>query len=841
VSSLRRSLVAAVVMAGALAPLPEASFASTPPPPGDTSGLAASASTPVVLSGSGFGHGVGMSQYGAYAMAVAGASVSNILSFYYQGAALGSVADPSVGLGPIAVGIVRGAPQLTLSVSGRSGGADHAEIRSGSPAGPVVGTCAVDTTCVIQAANGQVQLAGSPATGTRAQPLFVMVEQQIGPVFVRVAEWGHTASHGYIEVLPTPTDPNLLNGVNVIDLDYAYVAGIAEVPSSWPAAALDAQAIAARTYAWQRHRGGSCDCDVTADTFDQVYAGWDKEQQQPWADAANRTRSQAVLFNGQKISAFYSSSSGGRTEANEDAFGGSPIPYLRSIDDPWSLTPANPYRTWQRSFSAAQAATDFGLDRVLGVAVTARTQGGSIARAVVSGVKNGVGVTTSYTGSDLRFILSLPSTHASVPQSSFDEYLLLYNPATSDAHVAISFLLSGGEAPIPLSVVVPAGTRQTIHVNDYVPFREVSASVHSDVPVVAERAMYFVYQGKWAGGDASEGVVAPSQRWLLAEGYDAPNFDTYNLIANPGASPTTAHVRLLGGDGHTATVDLPLAPHSRGTIRLNDVPGFSFGDVSTDVTADQPVVAERSEYFDYTGLDGSANFSGGDAAPGVPAPATTWYLAEGYTAEQFITFLLLENPGDVDAHPALTFLRPAGSPVLLTPTVAAHSRRTFLLNQIPGLEATEVSTKVASDVPIAAEHALYFNYHGWIDGSNHHGVTAPQTTWYLAEGYAAPNFDTYVLIANPDPTQTAHVSLEFHQNAGLAGTRSLDVPPQSRRTVKVNDSVAGDVSTVLRSNIGVVVERSMYFDYYGRQGGSDAVGASSPSTDWFFAEGYTGS
>src|SRR3989442_1625117 len=79
-------------------------------------------------------------------------------------------------------------------------------------------------------------------------------------------------------------------------------------------------------------------------------------------------------------------------------------------------------------------------------------------------------------GSQLRYAFSLPPTHADVTAPRpFDEYLLLYNPGSTVAHVNLSLLLTGGDPPVSVNVDVPAGSRSTVHVNDYTPLREVSA------------------------------------------------------------------------------------------------------------------------------------------------------------------------------------------------------------------------------------------------------------------------------------------------------------------------------------------------------------------------------
>jgi SpoIID/LytB domain protein len=140
------------------------------------------------------------------------------------------------------------------------------------------------------------------------------------------------------------------------------VYGIGEVPSSWPMQAMESQAVAARSYALahaigSQHRSdhGACNCALYPSTVDQVYAGWDKEAQGAgWVRAVRNTAGQVVLYKGNVITAVYSSSSGGYSEANEYSWFTSPVPYLRSVCDPGDYTSANPNRTWSAKLTGAQ-------------------------------------------------------------------------------------------------------------------------------------------------------------------------------------------------------------------------------------------------------------------------------------------------------------------------------------------------------------------------------------------------------------------------------------------------------------------------------------------------------
>ena len=145
--------------------------------------------------------------------------------------------------------------------------------------------------------------------------------------------------------------------VTTIDVD-RYLAGVVplESPPSWPAAALQAQAIVARTFALAK-RTLSRAWDVRADESDQRWGGVEAEH--PAATAAiAATRGRTLTFNGSPASVFYSSCCGGHTADIVAVWNGTPLPYLRGVDDPW-CAPAPDYR-WSRSVALDRALAAFG-------------------------------------------------------------------------------------------------------------------------------------------------------------------------------------------------------------------------------------------------------------------------------------------------------------------------------------------------------------------------------------------------------------------------------------------------------------------------------------------------
>jgi SpoIID/LytB domain protein len=200
----------------------------------------------------------------------------------------------------------------------------------------------------------------------------------------------------------------LLGGkVQTLPLE-TYVRGVvaAEMPAGWPLAALEAQAIASRTYALTAHAGGS-KFDVYADTRSQVYRGVAAET--PQTDTAiTDTAGQIVTYAGEPAITYFFASSGGRTENVEDGFPGSqPEPWLRGVTDAYETAQSN----WKLSISFATAAARLkGLVKgsFRGIEVLAR----GFSPRILSAAVLGSGGNTQVSGPALEARLGLDSTWA---------------------------------------------------------------------------------------------------------------------------------------------------------------------------------------------------------------------------------------------------------------------------------------------------------------------------------------------------------------------------------------------------------------------------------------------
>jgi stage II sporulation protein D len=284
-----------------------------------------------VVVGHGYGHGVGMSQYGAYGYASHGMGYRFILRHYYSGTTIGTLRGPR---------IVR----VLIEVRGGDVGFRGATSACG---------VALDSSrsYVARRVGRGVQLRGG---GGRALASCGRQLRAAGDGRVSV---GGSPYRGALEVVPTASDSGSLNAVNAVPVDQ-YVKGVVpnESPASWPLAALEAQAVAARSYALSSQVDGN-GFDLYADTRSQVYEGIGSEAARA-NQAASLTRGQVVMYGGKIAQTYFSACSGGHTESVQNVFFGPPVPYLVGVPDPYDG--ACPLHTWKLEFSGRELSAKLG-------------------------------------------------------------------------------------------------------------------------------------------------------------------------------------------------------------------------------------------------------------------------------------------------------------------------------------------------------------------------------------------------------------------------------------------------------------------------------------------------
>ena len=350
------------------------------------------------------------------------------------------------------------------------------------------------------------------------------------------------------------------------------------------------------------------------------------------------------------------------------------------------------------------------------------------------------------------------------------------------------------------SLVVPGGSRATLHVNDVTQPGDVSLALQSDHPVAAMRSV-FLSDGWTNDGAVAPGIAAPSQTWYLPEAYTGVGFRTYLALFNPGAVAATTHVTYLTSKGPVDGGDISVPPASRTTVPLHLV--MPNAELSLQLASDQPVVAERTEVFDFQGTRGMQN------AAGYVAPSPALHFAEGYTGNGFQEYLLVQNP-DPRPTTARVSLLTSGNPVTINVDLPGQGRATVDVNAAVGANR-EVGATVEAPSGIVAERVQYFHTVDTEGGTAAAGFS-PSAWSILPEGYVGPGFRTYVLLSNPGDAD-ASVQLTYLTEGGAFARAPLSVPGHSRVTVDTGNDVGGSFGVQVQSDRPVVAEEAEYFAF----------------------------
>ena len=340
----------------------------------------AKASVDWEVLGHGFGHGVGMSQYGAYGYARHGKGYRFILGHYYSGTTIGTLPGPRV-------------VRVLIAIAGGDVGFDGATSACGQSLDP-------ERDYAAHRLGGSVQLRSS---GGRALANCGGKLRAAGAGSVQI---DGTPYRGALEVVPTDSDAGSLNAVNAVAVDQ-YVKGVIpnESPASWPQAALRAQAVATRSFALTGGVGGN-GFDLYNDTRSQVYKGLSSETAAT-NEAADATHGQVVMYGGKIAETFFSACSGGHTESVQNVFFGPPIPYLVGVPDPYDYY--CPLHSWKLKFSGPEISAKLGsyLDgRLKQVVVTQR----GVSPRIVWARLIGTAGTTKIRGDELESALGAYSS-----------------------------------------------------------------------------------------------------------------------------------------------------------------------------------------------------------------------------------------------------------------------------------------------------------------------------------------------------------------------------------------------------------------------------------------------
>ena len=411
-----------------------------------------------IIVGSGWGHGVGLSQYGALGQALDGRSWQDILSHYYPGSSLSD--------SPVDKQIIVGLSQDKTAVFVRLDKfTDDAQLEMSIDGNPVA-TIGSGTIIRIESNGNSVVTSGgddgrAESRGTGKKISFRisagsgLINTNSGTPETNagsaLSSPGHRYKYGTLNVVYGGDNDGRADLYTSISMRLAdeYPLGIAEMSSSWPKAALVAQVVASRSYGLGKANSGirgNCGCHIYNNATDQVYVGYSKESD-PWRDAVNSALNGAgqpavLTFGGKAITAYFASSTGGRTMSTLDAWGGN-VSWSQSVDDNWSLNARNPNSRWGVRMSQSAMAAALGLSNVQSIDVVERYSSGA-ARTLVAKDSNGGSVTLSGRTFQARMKLkstyvigavdiALADTLGGIPtQSGFDEFAYRAQQAAAD-------------------------------------------------------------------------------------------------------------------------------------------------------------------------------------------------------------------------------------------------------------------------------------------------------------------------------------------------------------------------------------------------------------------------
>ncbi len=374
-------------------------------------------------------------------------------------------------------------------------------------------------------------------------------------------------------------------------------------------------------------------------------------------------------------------------------------------------------------------------------------------------------------------------------------WIMLMNPQRKMAEAILTLTRPDGSIVRKEYSLKPT-SRLSIPLDDIVPEAPISVVVEADQGVYAERTTYFAHDGH-----TTAGAQAPARTWYFAEGFTGGGFETWILLHNPHAAPTRTTISFAGEDGSIVKREYTLSPISRPSILVNQVlPNVSF---STVIEAERDILAERVVFFSgRRGVHGSI---------GASAPASTWYLPEGYTGPGFESWFLFYNASQNWANATITFMKDDGSTVVRRHRLRPTARFTLSANTI--VPNAAFSTRVEADQPLVVERAVYFS-----DREGGHcspGATKLAHTWYLPEGLTSQT-DTFIMVMNPNSVR-ANVQVTIMKENGSTVTRHYLMKPTSRLTIRLNDLVPNArLATRIGADQPVAAERAMYLT--GRKG-----------------------
>jgi stage II sporulation protein D len=370
------------------------------------------------FQGSGYGHGVGLSQMGARSMALAGQSSEQIIKYFYKDVVIEQKDDSKI----LRVNIGHLLASAKISTATKGSQLQIIQGEAGSESILPVSSLAdsISFSIIGSTVSPRVTVGKTTQVLTRSRTFTIRwagTRYLEGPdTLISVSHSGVTQKlrYGQIQVKAVKSPAGYrIEMTNSVRLADEYLWGVSEMPSFWPVAALEAQAIASRTYALSKagiYRS-VCDCDLYGSISDQTFLGYAKEIEKKygviWKDIVTRTTGLTITQAGLPITAYFSSSSGGKTELAINAWGSSKA-YTQIVDDPGSLDLIlNPrFVTWNREVPQSVIAAAFLLPDVVSLEILGVNESGTVAQIQAT---SSTGVQVALRGETFRSRTKIPS------------------------------------------------------------------------------------------------------------------------------------------------------------------------------------------------------------------------------------------------------------------------------------------------------------------------------------------------------------------------------------------------------------------------------------------------
>jgi len=376
------------------------------------------------VQGAGYGHGVGMSQIGARAKAIAGETATAIISYYYKDVAIEPLDDTKilrVNIGHLLTSakMATATQDATLQIfSGDIGDAQDVVPLAVVPVKSSLNFSILGSTVLPSVVTGK-KTVSIPRnriftvrwSGTRYLPGIDGVISLSHTTTTKKYRYGQMQ----FRAVKAATLGYRIEVTNSVRLSDEYLWGISEVPSSWPEAALQAQAIASRTYAMSKagiYRT-ACDCDLYGEISDQSFVGYAKEIEKGWGQfwkaAVTNTAGLTITQAGKPITAYFGSSTGGLTETAVNAWG-TEKSFTQSVADVSSLDPLlNPrFYRWDRTIAQSAVAAAFLLPDVVTLEIVMKNATGTVGTIKAT---SSAGIQKSLRGETFRSRTKIPSAY----------------------------------------------------------------------------------------------------------------------------------------------------------------------------------------------------------------------------------------------------------------------------------------------------------------------------------------------------------------------------------------------------------------------------------------------